>query len=119
MVINKQVVGGATIAGVLAIVTLFGSSDASLLVNTASANYGGGGGGSPRVDICHNGQTIKVAKRSVDAHLAHGDTSGKCIPRTEGQVLGASTTANQAKIQELQTQIITLLQQLLGLLKNK
>ncbi len=28
--------------------------------------------------ICHKGQTIKVAAKSVAGHLAHGDTAGAC-----------------------------------------
>jgi hypothetical protein len=31
-----------------------------------------------KVTICHKGQTIKVAASAVKAHLAHGDTVGKC-----------------------------------------
>ncbi len=31
-----------------------------------------------KVTLCHNGNTIEVAKSAVDAHLAHGDTLGAC-----------------------------------------
>jgi hypothetical protein len=31
-----------------------------------------------KVDICHNGQTINIAKPAVAAHLAHGDVEGAC-----------------------------------------
>ncbi len=41
--------------------------------------------------ICHNGQTIKVAKSQVKGHLAHGDTLGPCpspSPAPSGCPLG-------------------------------
>ena len=31
-----------------------------------------------RVAMCHDGRTIMVDERSVPAHLAHGDTMGRC-----------------------------------------
>lgn len=31
-----------------------------------------------KVDVCHNGQTINIAKPAVAAHLAHGDVEGAC-----------------------------------------
>ena len=33
-----------------------------------------------KVTLCHNGQTITVAKSAEKAHLAHGDASGPCQP---------------------------------------
>jgi hypothetical protein len=40
--------------------------------------------GSPvhpaKVTLCHNGHTIQVSPKAVDAHLAHGDTLGPCPP---------------------------------------
>jgi len=33
-----------------------------------------------KVTICHNQQTIRVAKRKVKKHLNHGDTLGECQP---------------------------------------
>lgn len=115
---SKQVVGGVVIAGFLAVVTLLGpSAGLSPFINTASAGYGGNGGGAQKVTICHDGKTIKVAKSAVAAHLNHGDTKGTCpvVP----QVLGESTTAEKQKTVVLQKQLITLLQQLLALLQVK
>lgn len=34
--------------------------------------------GQDKIDICHNGKTITVAKPSEWAHLSHGDTEGAC-----------------------------------------
>ena len=33
---------------------------------------------SPKVTVCHNGQTIEISKDALDAHLAIGDTFGPC-----------------------------------------
>jgi len=56
--------------------------------------YGGGGGGTrSKETICHNGNTITVAKSAVAAHLKHGDTKGACPVVTTAKkplVLGAS-----------------------------
>ena len=35
-------------------------------------------GGSNKVEICHNGNTICVNENAVASHLAHGDTLGAC-----------------------------------------
>lgn len=114
---NKQVVAGVTIAGFLALVTLLGpSAGLSPFINTASAGYGGSGG-SAKVTICHNGNTLKVAKSAVAAHVKHGDTKGACT--VAPQVLGETTTADKEKVLDLQTQLISLLQQLLVLLQTK
>ena len=114
MLKNKQVTGGVVIAGFLAIFALMGPMSAgSLFANTASAGYGGGSS-SPKVTICHNGNTIKVAKSSVSAHTKHGDTEGAC---PTGQVLGASTSDKQGQIEALNVQLLSLLQQLLALLR--
>ena len=34
--------------------------------------------GSGKVTICHNGKTIEVSEKSLDAHLRHGDYLGPC-----------------------------------------
>ena len=46
---------------------------------------GSGGNNNGKVTICHippgnpdNAHTIRVSENAVDAHLAHGDTLGKC-----------------------------------------
>ena len=109
---NKQVAGGVVIAGFLAIFALMGTTSAgSLFANTASAGYGGSGTAT-KVVICHNGNTIKVAKSAVPAHLGHGDTKGACVPTPV--VLGASTS-NVEQIKALKLQLLSLLQQLLAL----
>lgn len=116
---NKQAMGGVAIAGILAFVTLISpSTGSSILVSTASANYGGGGGGgTKKVEVCQNGKTIKVAKRAESALIKQGATPGACL---EPEVLGASTTsASQAERENLQRQLISLLQQLLSLLQSQ
>jgi hypothetical protein len=35
---------------------------------------------SHKVDVCHNGKTINIAKAALEAHLNHGDTEGSCPP---------------------------------------
>ena len=117
MLKNKQVMGGVVIAGFLAIVTLAGAgSTGSLFANTASAAYGGGGGGTAtKVTVCHNGNTIKVAKSAVSAHTKHGDTVGACAPTPV--VLGASTSTVPTDISSLKLQLISLINQLISNLK--
>ena len=111
MLKNKQVTGGVVIAGFLAIFALMGPMSAgSLFANTASAGYGGGSSSS-KVTICHNGNTIKVARSAVSAHTKHGDVRGACP-----EVLGA-TTDKQGQIEALNVQLLSLLQQLLALLR--
>ncbi len=56
----------------------------------AEAKMGGNGKGKGKgkgkkkdkgkATICHNGQTITVAKSAVKSHLKHGDTQGACPP---------------------------------------
>ena len=36
--------------------------------------------GKGKVTICHNGQSINVAKAALKGHLKHGDTKGACPP---------------------------------------
>lgn len=116
MIKNKQVTGGVVIAGFLAIFALMGSTSAgSLFANTASAGYGGGSSSS-KVTICHNGNTIKVAKSAVSAHIKHGDERGACTAVVP-EVLGASTSDKQEQIKALNAQLLSLLQQLLALLR--
>ena len=43
-----------------------------------------------KITICHNGQTIKVSKKSLKAHLADGDTIGAC-PSTPTCTSGQTT----------------------------
>lgn len=75
----------------------------ALLVAMASVGfnsaYGYGGGGTrTKVTICHDGNTITVAKSAVAAHINHGDTNGACVtapaPTPAPLVLGASTSQN-------------------------
>lgn len=118
MLKNKQVAGGVVIAGFLALFALMGPTSAgSLFANTASAGYGGGSSSS-KVTICHNGNTIKVAKSAVSAHLAHGDVQGTCTT-VAPTVLGASTSDKQEQIKSLNVQLLSLLQQLLALLRTQ
>jgi hypothetical protein len=35
-----------------------------------------------KVTICHKCKTISVSENAVPAHLAHGDTKGKCVKTT-------------------------------------
>jgi hypothetical protein len=35
-----------------------------------------------RVQICHKGRTIRVARSAVPAHLRHGDYTGPCHNQT-------------------------------------
>ncbi len=110
---NKQVAGGAMIAGFLAVFAFLGP--VSPFINTASAGYGGNGGSS-KATICHKGKTIKVAQSAVAAHIKHGDTKGACL--AVAQVLGESTSASkQEQIAALQVKLIALLQQLFASLK--
>lgn len=65
--------------------------------NSAYGYGGNGGGANPKVAICHNGNTITVAKSAVAAHLKHGDTKGACVALSQATtpaplVLGASTS---------------------------
>lgn len=55
-------------------------------VSAASDQYG-------RVTLCHNGNEIEVAPQAVPAHLAQGDTFGKCpvyAPPVIAQVRGGT-----------------------------
>jgi hypothetical protein len=77
---------GSIFAVAVFVLASFAASD----VASAQSGYGGGGSGSrARVEVCHNGQTIKVARSAVAAHINHGDTRGVC--GAAPQVLGAST----------------------------
>lgn len=128
MLKNTQVTGGVVIAGFLAIFALMGPTSAgSLFANTASAGYGGSNSAS-KVTICHNGNTIKVAKSAVSAHTKHGDTKGACsstsstLPKVSSPLSTVSATLTvetKAKIQELNIQLLSLLQQLLALMRTQ
>ena len=47
-------------------------------LNPPPGSVGGSGGQGNLVAICHNGRTIFVSPRAVDAHIRHGDTLGAC-----------------------------------------
>jgi hypothetical protein len=34
-----------------------------------------------KVTICHNGQSISVSSKDLEAHLSHGDVIGECAPK--------------------------------------
>ena len=36
-----------------------------------------------KVEVCHNGNSIHIARSALPAHLAHGDTRGSCPENTE------------------------------------
>lgn len=42
--------------------------------SSAEAQYG------KKVRVCHKGKTISIDANALPAHLAHGDTPGKCPP---------------------------------------
>ena len=54
----------------------FGNPPGNL--NPPPGSVGGSGGQGNLVAICHNGRTIFVSPRAVQAHLNHGDTLGAC-----------------------------------------
>ncbi len=43
---------------------------------TATTSYPDDNG---KVDVCHNGHTVSVARSSLPTHLGHGDTEGPCV----------------------------------------
>ncbi len=45
---------------------------------SGQSNPGGHQYGKQKVQICHKGKTITVAKPAAKAHLRHGDTLGPC-----------------------------------------
>jgi len=74
----------ALLAGTSTVVG-FGAAEAKKGGNGKGKKKGHGKGkgkgkGKEKVTICHNGQTITVARPAVAAHLAHGDTEGACTP---------------------------------------
>jgi hypothetical protein len=48
--------------------------------------------GSAKVQICHKGNTIWVDRHAVPAHLAHGDTLGRCGATTSTTTATPTTT---------------------------
>lgn len=52
--------------------------------------------GSARVQICHRGRTMWVDRHAVPAHLAHGDTLGRCGATTTTSTTGKPTTTTGA-----------------------
>ncbi|MDX6448092.1 MAG: hypothetical protein QOD08_555 [Gaiellaceae bacterium] len=82
----RAVFGVAFFASALAILATF-----AMLGGNASAassgeyQYGGGEYGGGKVTICHHTgskkhptETITVSENALPAHLAHGDTLGRC-----------------------------------------
>lgn len=52
---------------------------ATAMVNVTAVNVAcGTNGKNPKVEICHNGNTICVAQSAIEAHLNHGDSLGSC-----------------------------------------
>ena len=79
---RRQVLGrllGAT-AALLTGATLAGSDVARAKKGKGKAKGHGKGkkNGQPKVALCHNGHTIRVAAPAVDAHLQQGATEGAC-----------------------------------------
>jgi hypothetical protein len=62
------------------IVTAVGTAALAALVSRAAPDLARAKRKKKKKTICHNGQTIKVAKSKVKGHLAHGDTLGPCAP---------------------------------------
>lgn len=58
---------------------------------SAAAQYG------KKVRVCHKGKTISVNQNAVPAHLAHGDTLGKCPPFKPKKAKTASKTGAKPK----------------------
>lgn len=50
--------------------------------------------GPTKITICHFGQTMEAAPRSVAAHLAHGDYLGECVVPTPVPTEHGDTTAH-------------------------
>jgi len=66
-------------SGTLAALGLGSIASLSLLgTDEADAKNRGKKNGKKKVTVCHNGQTIQVAKRKLKKHLGHGDTRGEC-----------------------------------------
>jgi hypothetical protein len=76
-------------SGTLAALGL-GSLVSLRVLGADEAEAGTRGKGKKKVTVCHNGQSIRVAKRKLKKHLAHGDTKGacpvqpQCVPDCEG-----------------------------------
>jgi hypothetical protein len=66
-------------SGTLAALGL-GSLVSLRVLGADEAEAGKRGKGKKKVTVCHNGQSIRVAKRKLKKHLAHGDTKGECQP---------------------------------------
>jgi hypothetical protein len=48
---------------------------------------------SQKVDVCHNGHTINVDRRSASQHLRHGDSPGTCGGNNSSLAGSSATTA--------------------------
>ena len=62
------------------IVTVVGAAAFAALLSQAAPEAALAKRKQKKKTLCHNGQTIKVAKSKVKAHLAHGDIPGPCPP---------------------------------------
>lgn len=73
---NRRIALAALFATIVAAFTALGGVGfASGSISAAQAQYGDG----KKVTLCHKGKnTITVGESAKKAHLAHGDTLGKC-----------------------------------------
>jgi hypothetical protein len=73
---NRRIALAALFATIVAAFTALGAVGfASGSISAAQAQYGDG----KKVTLCHKGKnTITVSESARKAHLAHGDTVGKC-----------------------------------------
>jgi hypothetical protein len=84
--LSRTLAGGSTRRRFNGALAAFGlGSIASLRVLGAdAADARKKGKGKKKVTVCHDGQTIRVAKRALKKHLRHGATRGEC-PTPEAQ----------------------------------
>lgn len=75
---RNNILGGLFVAVPLAAFAFFGVSATSAFAHVALSGYG-----DDKVKVCHNKNTIEVKASAVAAHLAHGDTLGKCVKKDD------------------------------------